>query len=67
VHLVSTPKFVKGELQVFEQVQVADDSGRTLRRAELQRTFRFDEGGAVVQSAPSLWERFLKSAGEPVK
>lgn len=58
--LVSSPAFEKDGIHVVEEVSVTDETGRNLRRAELEREFLL-EGAEVSSTRESLWDRLYVS------
>lgn len=63
VQLVSSPAFEKDGIHVVEEVSVTDETGRKLRRAELERKFLLD-GDEVRPTLESLWDRLYASRVE---
>lgn len=54
--LTTTPSFEKGVIKVLEQVTAQDETGRVLRKAELQRQLTLQES-ELVESEEALWPR----------
>lgn len=56
--LVTAPTFEEGAVRLVEQVSATDESGKKLRRAELERVLVVREGRAEATSE-SLWDRMV--------
>jgi hypothetical protein len=66
-HLTTTADYKNDGIHLVEQIRVLDDSGRELRKAELERQFAIDDvKGTMVASEPPLWDRVVKPE-EPQK
>ncbi len=65
--LVTTPTFEEGQLRLMEQVSASDESGRKLRRAEVERLLKVRDG-KVEESVESLWKRIMgEQEGAPTR
>ncbi len=67
--LVTTPTFEEGRMRLMEQVSASDETGRKLRRAEVERLLTIQDG-KVKESTESLWSRMIGDKGgdsEPAK
>jgi hypothetical protein len=54
--LTTSPTFTKDGIKVLEQVKAQDESGRVLRKAELERVFKLQES-ELVPNEEALWPR----------
>lgn len=61
-HLTTSPKYIPTGLKLLEQVQVKDDHGRVLRKAELERLYAVDAEKPMQQSDLPLWPRIYPGA-----
>jgi hypothetical protein len=59
-HMTSSPSFQADGVHVVEEVTVTDEVGRTVRRAQLERTFTL-HGADLSSSSESLWDRIYES------
>ncbi len=55
--LTSAPEFKPGQIKIFEKIQVRDEKGRELRKAELMRLFTLTDDGTMVPNEPALWPK----------
>lgn len=64
--LVTSPTFEKGAIRLVEQVSATDETGKKLRRAEVERVLLVRDGKAEATSE-ALWDRMVSSrlGGEP--
>lgn len=60
--LTATPVFQDKNLRVVEQVVVQDQNQGTVRKSDLERTFRVSAKGALEPNAPSLWAEVANQA-----
>jgi hypothetical protein len=52
-------------VHLTEQIQANDESGRPLRKAEVERVFLLDDrSGTLAALEPPLWDRFVPSTEE---
>jgi hypothetical protein len=58
--MTATPVFDPKQIRVSEQVVVRDSTQTAIRKSNLDRTFTM-KGGALVPSAPSLWDQVVTS------
>ncbi|WP_394822145.1 hypothetical protein [Pendulispora albinea] len=58
-HMTSSSRVQPDGIHLSEQVEVKDDGGQVLRKAELERLFRMSEAG-LTASEGSLWDRIAK-------
>ncbi|WP_394842746.1 hypothetical protein LZC95_37455 [Pendulispora brunnea] len=62
-HMTSASRVQPDGIHLAEQVEVKDDGGQVLRKAELDRVFKLTETGLVANEG-SLWERIAKPEPE---
>lgn len=62
--LTASPKFSAEGIKLFEQVLAIDEGGRELRRAEVERFYKF-EGRTLAESEASLWPRIFPRKDAP--
>lgn len=62
--MTATPVFDPKLLRVSEQVVVRDSTQTAIRKSNLDRSFSL-KGGALVPSAPSLWDQVVTSSSPP--
>jgi hypothetical protein len=63
--LTSAIDYKPDGLHMTEQIQVLDEAGRGLRKAEVERIFMLNDAeGKLTTSEPSLWDRFVGVAEE---
>lgn len=65
--LSSAIQYLDGGIRVLEQVTVRDEQARELRRAEVERSFTFAPGGALVVDEESLWGRVVPDGKRAAK
>jgi len=68
-HMTSASRVQPDGIHLAEEVEVKDDGGQVLRKAELERVFHLGEAGLTANEG-SLWERIAKpelAAAEPPK
>jgi hypothetical protein len=58
--LVTAPTFEEGKVKLMEQVTASDETGRKLRRAEIERVLTVTNG-KVKATSESLWDRMVEA------
>ena len=65
-HLTTVADYKDDGIHLVEQIRVLDDSGREVRKAEVERLFAMDDvKGTMAASEPALWDRIVKPEPEP--
>jgi len=60
VSFLSSPDYQPDGIKVIEEVSFTDDTGRKLRRAQLERAYLLRDSG-VLETSESLWDRLYQN------